>query len=37
MGANGSGWPGLGAGYFGDMTIVICRPSIRGICSTFAI
>ena len=23
--------------YFGDITIVICRPSIRGICSTLAI
>jgi hypothetical protein len=23
--------------YFGDITIVICRPSMRGICSTLAI
>ena len=28
---------GLAPNYFGDMTIVICRPSIRGICSTLAI
>jgi len=28
---------GAVADYFGDMTMVICRPSIRGICSTLAI